>query len=124
MFYERLKAVCKEKGTTVTKVVKELNMSTGNISKWSNGNIPKSATISALAEYLGVTTDYLLGIDSIKQDSINILDKQVLPLSAKEVDLIIKYRGLDDEGRTMVESMLIQETRRVEKEKAEGVNVG
>lgn len=56
MFYERLKELCKQKGTTVTTVVKELGMSTGNISKWKNGNKPKADSVSALAEYLGVST--------------------------------------------------------------------
>lgn len=34
MFYDNLRAVCAEKGTTVTTVLKELHMSTGSTGKW------------------------------------------------------------------------------------------
>ena len=53
-----------------------------------------------------------------------VLDNQVLSLTAEEVRLVLKYRALDDEGRTMVESTLIQETRRVETAKGETANAG
>ena len=119
MFYERLKELCKQKGTTVTTVVKELGMSTGNISKWKNGNKPKADSVSALAEYLGVSTDYLLGIEEVKQKSLDILDSQVFTLTDKEKDFIRRLRKLDDEGRTMVESTLIQELRRIATDKGE-----
>ena len=126
MFYERLKELCKQKGTTVTTVVKELGMSTGNISKWKNGNKPKADSVSALAEYLGVSTDYLLGIEEVKQKSLDILDSQVFTLTDKEKDFIRRLRKLDDEGRTMVESTLIQELRRIATDKGEAdtVSVG
>ena len=52
------------------------------------------------------------------------LENQVLSLTAEEVRLVLKYRALDDEGRTMVESTLIQETRRVETAKGETANAG
>lgn len=124
MFYERLKELCKEKGITPTALVKELGMSGGNLSKWKNGKIPKSDTISALAEYFGVSADYLLGIDSLKEKSMTALDNPSLILSADEKWFILKLRELDKEGRTMVESTLIAETRRVETTKGKNVSAG
>ena len=125
MFYERLKKLCDERGLALTNVVvNELHMSRGNLSRWKNGNVPKGDTLSTLAEYFGVSTDYLLGTDELKKDCLAVLDNQALSLTADEVRLILKYRALDDEGRTMVESTLIQETRRVETAKGETANVG
>lgn len=125
MFYERLKKLCDERGLALTNVVvNELHMSRGNLSRWKNGNVPKGDTLSTLAEYFGVSTDYLLGTDELKRDCLTALDNQTLSLTADEVRLILKYRALDDEGRTMVESTLIQETRRVETAKGETVNAG
>lgn len=125
MFYERLKKLCDERGLALTNVVvNELHMSRGNLSRWKNGNVPKGDTLSALAEYFGVSTDYLLGTDELKRDCLTALDNQALSLTADEVRLILKYRALDDEGRTMVESTLIQETRRVETAKGETANAG
>lgn len=125
MFYERLKKLCDERGLALTNVVvNELHMSRGNLSRWKNGNVPKGDTLSTLAEYFGVSTDYLLGTDELKRDCLAALDNQALSLTADEVRLILKYRALDDEGRTMVESTLIQETRRVETAKGETANAG
>lgn len=125
MFYERLKKLCDERGLALTNVVvNELHMSRGNLSRWKNGNVPKGDTLSTLAEYFGVSTDYLLGTDELKRDCLTALDNQTISLTADEVRLILKYRALDDEGRTMVESTLIQETRRVETAKGETANAG
>ena len=125
MFYERLKKLCDERGLALTNVVvNELHMSRGNLSRWKTGNVPKGDTLSTLAEYFEVSTDYLLGTDELKRDCLTALDNQALSLTADEVRLILKYRALDDEGRTMVESTLIQETRRVETAKGETANVG
>ena len=124
MFYERLKGLCDEKGTTLTNVIKELGMSSGNLSKWRNGKTPKSDTVSALAEYFGVTSDYLLGIDTLKEKAMTILDDPALVLTADEKWFIQKLRELDKEGRTMVESTLIAETRRMATVKGESASVG
>ena len=125
MFYERLKKLCDERGLALTNVVvNELHMSRGNLSRWKNGNVPKGDTLSTLAEYFGVSTDYLLGTAELKKDCLATLDNQVLSLTAEEVRFVLKYRALDDEGRTMVESTLIQETRRVETAKGETANAG
>lgn len=124
MFYDRLKELCKEKGITLTNLVKELHMSTGNLSKWKNGNVPKSDTISALAEYFGVSTDYLMGNDTRKEKAITLLDDPDLTLTADEKWFILKLRQLDKEGRTVVEGTLVSEVRRVESNKGKNINAG
>lgn len=124
MFYDRLKELCDKKGVSLTNVVKELHMSTGNLSKWKNGNVPKSDTISALAEYFGVSSDYLLGVESLKEKTMTILDNPDLTLTADEKWFILKLRQLDKEGRTVVEGTLVSEVRRVENEKGKTASAG
>ena len=60
MFYDNLREVCGEKGTTVTTVLKELKMSTGSTGKWKDGSIPKIDTVMQLSEYLDVSLDRLV----------------------------------------------------------------
>lgn len=60
MFYDRLCTICQEKKISVTNMVKELGLSSGNLSKWKNGGAPRSDTLQRIADYLGVTTDTLL----------------------------------------------------------------
>lgn len=128
MFYERLKDLCKQRSLSLTNVVKELGMSTGNLSKWKSGIIPKSDTINALSEYFNVPTDYLLGneetVARLQKDSINMLDSKSLIVTERERRLIEKFRLLDAEGQTMVESAVIAETRRMAAKGEEESNVG
>ncbi|MGI5894256.1 MAG: helix-turn-helix domain-containing protein [Candidatus Merdivicinus sp.] len=60
MFYDKLCSICHEKGISVTNMVKELGLSSGNLSKWKNGGAPRSDTLQKIANYLGVSTDTLL----------------------------------------------------------------
>ena len=60
MFYERLKAVCKERGTTVTAMLKELGFSTGGTGYWKKGQLPKGDVLAAIADYLQTSIDYLI----------------------------------------------------------------
>lgn len=61
MLYNRLCDVCFEKGTTLTAVLRDLNISTGNISRWKKGSLPNIDTVAKIADHLGVSIDYLVG---------------------------------------------------------------
>jgi transcriptional regulator with XRE-family HTH domain len=63
MFYERLKEACADKGTTPTALAKKLGISTGNTGRWDKGKVPGGEILFMMSEELGVTSDYLLGID-------------------------------------------------------------
>lgn len=72
MFYDNLRKICREKGTTVTTVLKELKMSTGSTGKWKDGSIPKIDTVMQLSEYLDVSLDRLVyGRDVVGGSSID-----------------------------------------------------
>lgn len=61
MFYSRLTSLCAERGVKVTNVVSELKMGSGNLSNWKSGRMPRGESLSKLADYFHVSTDYLLG---------------------------------------------------------------
>lgn len=61
MFYQRLHKICKENGTTVTRMVKDLGLSSGNLTNWKNGRLPKTEIALKIANYLNVTVHYLMG---------------------------------------------------------------
>ena len=60
MFYERLKTLCKENGTSVSAMLKELSLSTGSTGAWKKGQLPKGETLAAIADYLHTSIDYLV----------------------------------------------------------------
>lgn len=61
MFYERLTSLCDKRGVKITNVVAELKMGSGNLSNWKAGRTPRGESLSKLADYFNVSTDYLLG---------------------------------------------------------------
>lgn len=62
MFYERLIAVCEQKGEKVFPVVSAVCGSSGTIANWKRGGTPSGDTVGKLAKHLGTTCDYLLGL--------------------------------------------------------------
>lgn len=124
-FSERLEGLLKERKLTWKEVWTTLHIGKNQKKYWADKGIaPDMETLLKLSEYFGVSPDYLRGTDELKQSSLAALDSQTLTLSAEEVRLVLKYRALDKEGRTMVESTLIQETRRMDTEKGETVSAG
>lgn len=61
MFYEKLHEICKAKGVTVTRMVKEIGLSSANLSNWKNGRLPKTEIAFKIASYLGVSIYDLMG---------------------------------------------------------------
>ncbi len=61
MFFNRLKALCDERGISPYKACTDIGLNRSAVAKWKNGGAPNGTTAARLAEYFGVTTDYLLG---------------------------------------------------------------
>ena len=60
MFYDYLKQACKDNNISVTATLKKIGIGTANGTYWKNGSVPASDIVVKLAEFLDVTTDYLL----------------------------------------------------------------
>lgn len=125
VFSERLKGLLEEKGATWAEVSKQLNIGRNQQKYWeTHDSAPDGKTLVKLAEYFGVTSDYLLGIDTLKEKAMMVLDDPDLDLTANEKWFILKLRELDKEGLTMVESTLIAESRRVSSSKGKNISAG
>jgi transcriptional regulator with XRE-family HTH domain len=61
VFFNRLKALCDERGVSPYKACTDIGLNRSAVAKWKNGGLPNGTTASRLADYFGVTTDYLLG---------------------------------------------------------------
>ncbi len=91
MFYDNLKSLCKANGTNVTRLIGELGLSSGNLSGWKKGIMPKSDTLVKLADYFGVSTDYLLGkVQKEIHPSANETDECKSVLVDKQMEVLIK----------------------------------
>lgn len=60
--YERYELLCKEKGVSNYRVSKETGIPQATLSDWKNGkSTPKSDKLQIIADYFGVSVDYLIG---------------------------------------------------------------
>ena len=58
--YEIIKELVKQRFITVAQLERTLDLSNGSISKWAKSK-PNSEPLEKVADYLNVSTDYLLG---------------------------------------------------------------
>ncbi len=61
MFWEIFLSLCYKRGVTPTHVVKEAKIAAGSVTKWKSGIMPRQPTIKKIADYFGVSVEYLLG---------------------------------------------------------------
>jgi repressor LexA len=61
MFWENFFELCKKNNLKPLRVVKDIGIASGSITKWKNGSIPNSRSLTKIADYFGVSVEYLLG---------------------------------------------------------------
>lgn len=60
MFYERLQDLCKKRNISVSRMLQDLELSTGNTGNWKKGQLPKGDALVKIAEYLDTSIDYIV----------------------------------------------------------------
>ena len=82
MFYDIIEHLCKERGIYVTQLASDIGVSKSNVTNWKNGSVPRSDKVRKIADYFGVTVDYLLRdtthqISFLDQDTGNNIKKKL-----------------------------------------------
>lgn len=93
LFGDRLKELRKERSLTQEEISEVCQVAKQTISNWEN-NItqPPFDIVKRLAQYFGVTADYLLGLN---QNDINRIDK--LNIALREAGMIDSNENLNEE---------------------------
>lgn len=90
-FRENLNRICREKGKTLTQVMKELGYSTSKVTAINSGSIPKEETLLELANHLQVSVmDFFADENDIPQDR---------PLDEDEQDVLMIFRTMSREDK-------------------------
>lgn len=63
MFYDQFAMLCDEHNIKQTTLARKLGFSSSAVSYWRKGSIPQSDTVKKIADYFGVSVDFLLGTD-------------------------------------------------------------
>lgn len=61
LFYINYVALCNKIGKSPSAVAEELGFMRSVVTRWSKGTIPRQATLQKVADYFGVSIEYLLG---------------------------------------------------------------
>lgn len=61
--YDRIKSLCEANGFAISYLadhVPDLEIKPSSINAWKNGSVPRRRILNSIADYFGVTPDYLL----------------------------------------------------------------
>lgn len=118
--YDIFMRLMEEKGVTAYRVAKDTGITQATLSRWKTGKVsPSIETLQVLAEYFGVTIDYLMGNAHIdeqtppktqkaptlnKKDERDIKKKmeEMLDLFNSDDALMFDGEPLDDETRQLL----------------------
>lgn len=88
MFFELFKKLCQENGKSPSAVAKDLKIASGTVSEWKKGRVPQNATLYKIADYFGVSVDYLLG-----KEEAPIRTPELSQIGAGDVRMIPLYES-------------------------------
>lgn len=82
-FFTKYESLCKSNGLTPTSVALKLGISRAAVTRWKNGALPNGEYLSAIANFFGVSVDYLIN------DNGNMTD----PVSGMEIAKVALFGG-------------------------------
>lgn len=107
---ERIELLCKEKKLPFAKLERELGISNGQLRRWGH-TTPKITNLKMVADYFGVSIDYLIGsttvlgtlADSVDYDSFSI---ERVERAEKIRDYMVQVNNISDERFPKVDEFL------------------
>lgn len=97
---EKIKNLAKSNNINITNLESKLGFSQGSLRKWDD-SIPSIDKVAQVADFFGVSLDYLYGRAEEKKTADVISD-----LSPREVSLILALRQLPDAGWIAAEKLI------------------
>jgi transcriptional regulator with XRE-family HTH domain len=88
--FDRIKKTSKERGFTLTQVAERAGLGQKTIYKWKNQS-PSSDKITAVADVLGVSVDYLLGNTDVPMPMDD--DDEPKRVDIDDDDVIMTFEG-------------------------------
>lgn len=108
-FFKRYEQLCIEHGMKPQnpEMFKITGVSSGAISGWKKGSLPKGDVLCRLSKYFNVTTDYLLGLTELRNSSVVLTEEETI--------LVEAYRSANAQGRFNIINVCMNE-KIIEKE--------
>lgn len=94
-FSLRIKELREERGLSQAKLARELNVGTGSVGMWeSTQEIPPVRKLLVIADYFGVSLDYLVGKSDVK-----------VPAAEKD-PFLAEYRALSPARKALLHGLI------------------
>nr|DAZ77146.1 MAG TPA: helix-turn-helix domain protein [Caudoviricetes sp.] len=109
LFYFRYVDLCNKINKSPSAVAEELGFKRSSVTRWANNSVPRQATLQKIADYFGVTVEYLKGEETKKDPGQK---------TEAEIDgelLEIWNTGDEDEHRALLEMARLIKSRRNKK---------
>lgn len=109
--FERIESLRKSRKISQGRLEKELGFSNGSISKWKT-SMPTPERLQKIADYFGVTIDYLLTGDETNQnlhgngDITDKIDSIILELQSEEGPLYYNGKPIDERKMAILRNAL------------------
>lgn len=103
--YERIKMLCKQNGTNITALERELGFAKGSICKWENHE-PSYERVKMIADRFHVSVEYIKNGEDVKWNPKEQTMDYTISLSEEEQDLLMKYHKADDTQKEMIRRIL------------------
>ena len=95
MFYDVFLRLCASKNVSPSKAAEAVGLNRAAVAKWKNGATPSAVTAIKLADYFGVTTDYLLGKPDKKETPPALTKKDERDIERKLSETLNALGGQD-----------------------------
>lgn len=105
--FDRLKQVCEKRGISINMLEEKIGLGKNTLYSW-NKKTPSGTNLMKVADYLNVSTDYLLGRTSNKNieqhNDIELTLSELIENISNDNELIFKGRVLNENSRTVLKT--------------------
>lgn len=93
IIYQRIMDLCTERHINKTILERECGFSQNSINKWQSRSYPAADKLIKVADYFGVSVDYLLGREkSMQESALPIQRTNTLPFTDDELNIIMENK--------------------------------
>ena len=111
--YERIKELCESRKIAMTKLEEELGFSRGSIGKMRTGKTTSANRIAKIAEYFGVSVEYLMTGEGKEEPKEYYVDKDAADIAQEIFEnpymrtLFHAARGIEPRRLQLVTNILL-----------------
>lgn len=98
MFYDNFIKLCKGKGVTPSAVMRAIGLNKSSASYWKKGTTPSSDTLQKVADYFGVSVDYLLDINPLPLKEVQLDTGRRVTLESYHQEFLATFEYLEEMG--------------------------